>query len=185
MTPTDSLLRDLLLFGLLPLWLAMGFADYLCHRQQRIELSAGWRETMLHLVMLAELGPGVVAALLLDVNAGVLALVLLCCLAHEVTTWIDLGYASARRRIPPFEQWVHGFQFALPWAGFFGLAVLHAGQVRAALGLSDLAADWALRWKDPPLPPAYLLTVALAAVVLVVGPLLDEWRRARRVARTG
>jgi len=168
------------MFGLLPLWLAAGFADYLCHRFERIELSAGWPESLLHLLMLAELGVGVLAALLLEINAAVLALALACCIAHEVTIWIDLGYANARRRIPPFEQWVHALQFALPWAGFVGLVLLHHDQALAALGMgAGLAADWSLRWKDPPLPMWYLLSVAVAGVGLIVVPFLHEWLRAR------
>ncbi|HLL13430.1 MAG TPA: diguanylate cyclase, partial [Rubrivivax sp.] len=96
MTSVQELLRGFLMFGLLPLWLAAGFADYLCHRSERIELSAGWPESLLHLLMLAELGVGVLAALLLQINAAVLALALACCIAHEVTIWVDLGYTNAR-----------------------------------------------------------------------------------------
>ena len=182
MPPADSLLRDLLLYGLLPLWLAAGLADALCHRQQHIEHTAGWRESALHLLMLGELGAGLVAALLMQINAAVLVLLLVCCLAHEVTTWVDLAYANARRRIPPFEQWVHAVQLALPWAGFVGIVLLHADQAGAAFGLSDVQADWSLRWKDPPLPAAYLSTVLLAAVLLVIVPFAAEWRRALRAA---
>ena len=176
----DDLLRGLLMYALLPVWLLAGFADYLCHRFERIELSAGWQESLLHLLMVGELGIGVTAALLLDINAGVLALIFGCCLAHEVTIWIDLSYASARRRIPPFEQWVHALQFSLPWAGFVGLVLLHHEQALAAVGIAGTpAADWSWRWKDPPLPLWYLVCVVLAAASLVVVPFLLEWLRSR------
>ena len=175
----DDLLRGLLMFGLLPVWLLAGFADYLCHRFERIELSAGLPETLLHLLMVGELGIGVVAALLLDINAGVLVLIFACCLAHEVTIWVDLSYASARRRIPPFEQWVHALQFSLPWAGFVGLVLLYHDQALAAVGFGQAAADWSVRWKNPPLPLWYLVSAVLAALGLVVVPFLLEWLRSR------
>ena len=175
----DDLLLGLLMYGLLPVWLSAGFADYVCHRRERIELSAGWPESLLHLLMLGELGIGVLAALLLDINAAVLVLMFACCLAHEVTIWVDLAYASARRRIPPFEQWVHALQFSLPWAGFVGLVLLNHEQALAAVGAGEAAADWSLRWKDPPLPLWYLISVTLAAVALVVVPFLLEWLRSR------
>jgi hypothetical protein len=43
----DEVLRGMLTYFVLPLWLAAGFADYLCHRAAHIEkmdrLPVGWR----------------------------------------------------------------------------------------------------------------------------------------------
>lgn len=33
-----------LLYFILPLWLAAGFADYLCHRASNIELTTGYKD---------------------------------------------------------------------------------------------------------------------------------------------
>ncbi len=177
---TALLVQRLLLYVLLPMWLLAGFGDWLCHRVQRIEHSAGVKESLLHALMLGELGVGIAAVLLLEVNAAVLALALLACVAHELTTWWDLGYATSRRRIPPVEQWVHGVQFALPWVGLVALMVIHRGQAAALFGASGAPADWSWRWKTPPLPPAQLAALAAAALLLVIGPFAQElWRCVR------
>ena len=183
MDDTAQLLERLLATALLPLWLLAGFADSLCHRAQRIEETAGLKESLLHWLMLLELGAGVLAALLLQVNAGVLALTWMACAAHELTMCCDLAYASSRRRIPAHEQWVHGFQHMLPWVAWLLLAVIHRGQAAALLGLGPTMADWTLQWKSPPLPVGYVVTVVAAAAVLVVAPLGVELSRCLRTAR--
>jgi hypothetical protein len=181
---TEDLLRAALLWLLLPAWLLAGLADWLCHRVQRIEHTAGPGESLIHLLMLAELGVGLAAALLLEVDAGVLALVLACCAAHEVTTWIDLAYADRRRRIPPVEQWVHAVQLALPWAGAAGLALLHPRQAAALVALGPEPARWDFEWKVEPMPPGYVPAYFAAGLVLVVLPFVQEWLRGRRAARS-
>ncbi len=183
MDPLAALLERALLAVLLPLWLVAGSADWACHRQQRIEHNAGARESLLHLAMLAELAAGLWAALLLELNAGALALVLAACIAHELTLWVDLAWAESRRSIPWFEQWVHGWQQALPWVGAAALLLLHRGQALAMLGLGSAVADWRLHWRAEPLPPAYLAGFLLAALLLVAGPFVSEFVRCWRAAR--
>ncbi len=180
MDATAALLQRLLLWGLLPLWLLAGFGDWLCHRAQRMEHSAGTRESLLHWLMLLEMGPAVAAALLLEITAGVLALLFALCVAHELTTWWDLRYAYARRRIPPLEQWFHALQLSLPWAGLVSLALLHHDQAAALLG--QAVPDWTLRIKARPLPPEYLWSVAVAGVLLVALPFAEETLRCRHAA---
>jgi len=184
MDETSRLLEQLLLCVLLPLWLLAGLADWACHRVQRIEHSAGVKESLLHLAMLAEIGPAIVAALALQPTAGLLVWLLLACIAHELTTWWDLVYASSRRRIPPYEQWVHSLQLASPWIGWATLAVAHRPQALAAFGLGDVAPDWGLRWRDPPLPAAVWFAVLAGATALVVAPLTGEYLRCRRADRS-
>ena len=186
MTAPDAtawLLQQLLLYLLLPLWLLAGFGDWLCHRVQRIERSSGLKESLLHLLMLVELGIGVCAALLLQVNAAVLALLLACCVAHELTTWWDLAYAASTRRIPIAEQWVHGLQQALPWVGFAMLVTVHRDQALAAIGLGAVNADWSFRYKNPPLATGQVAAALGAGLVLVVVPLLQEFLRCLRGTR--
>ena len=38
---TDEVLRGMLMYFILPLWLAAGFSDYLCHRAAQIEKTSG------------------------------------------------------------------------------------------------------------------------------------------------
>ena len=186
MDATAALLDSALLGILAPVWLLAGAADWACHRAQRIEHSAGLRESALHLAMLAELGVAVLVALLLEITAAALLLMLVACIAHELTTWADLAWASSKRTVPWYEQAVHGLQQVLPWAGLAGLAILHPEPALALVGLGDASAPWSLRWKDAPLPGAYLAGFLGAALVLVVGPFAAEfvrcWRARHRAA---
>lgn len=180
MDMTAVLLQQLLLWGVLPLWLLAGFGDWMCHRAYRIEHDAGTRESLLHWLMLLEMGPALAAALLLDITAAVLVLLFVLCVAHELTTWWDLAYAASRRRIPPVEQWVHALQLSLPWAGLVSLALIHHDQVLALLGSG--VPDWSLRPKQQPLPVAYLWGVAAAGALLAALPFAEETLRCRHAA---
>jgi hypothetical protein len=44
-----------LVYFVLPVWLAAGFADYLCHRAAAIEVTSGWRESLLQLLQLGKM----------------------------------------------------------------------------------------------------------------------------------
>ncbi|KKJ01741.1 diguanylate cyclase, partial [Burkholderia gladioli] len=59
--PIDAYLR----YGVLPVWLAAGLADWWCHRRSRIEATSGLRVSLLHLAQLAEVGIPLLAALCL------------------------------------------------------------------------------------------------------------------------
>lgn len=185
MDETAVLLQDLLLYVLIPMWLLAGFADYCCHRIWHIEYSAGVKESRLHLLLLAELGIGLLAALLLEINAAVLALLVAACISHELTVWWDLSYAASCRRIPVPEQWVHGLQQAIPWAALAALMLLHPAQALALLGLGSAEPDWSLRLKAVPLPLPYLAGLIAAALLFVLLPFLSEYRRCRRQRRLG
>lgn len=182
----EQALQAGLMYGLVPLWTAAGIGDWLCHRWQRMEQTAGLGESALHLVMLLILAPATLAALLLEVNAQVLSWLALACVSHELVFWWDLGYASRRRTIPPVEQWVHSIQFATPWVGLAGLALLHRDQAMAALRLPGApAADWTIRVKQAPLPPDYVAVVLVAGALLVCLPFVEEFWRCLRARRQG
>jgi hypothetical protein len=183
MDPTAVLLQKVLLYGVLPLWMLAGFGDWLCHRVQHIERSAGLEESLLHWAMLAELGIAIGAALLLQINAAVLCLLAAAALAHELTTWWDLSYAASRRRIAVPEQLVHSVQHALPWAALLLLIVIHRDQALAAVGLGRAEADWRWLWKQPPLSPGVLVVIGVATGVLVLLPFAEELRRCRLARR--
>ncbi|WP_245310130.1 hypothetical protein [Bradyrhizobium jicamae] len=57
-----EVLRAMLMYFVLPLWLAAGFSDYLCHRATHIEKTSGWKESVLHLAQFAEMAVPVLAA---------------------------------------------------------------------------------------------------------------------------
>lgn len=182
MDNTAHFLEQALLRAALPLWMLAGLADWACHRVRRMERSAGLKESWLHLAMLAELGAGIVAALAFQPTALLLALLALACLAHELTVWWDLAYASERRVIPPYEQWVHGVQVALPWMCLAGLAIAHRDQALALVGWGSSPPDWRLRWREAPLPGWAWAAIAAGAALFVVLPFAEEHVRCRKAS---
>lgn len=180
MNDSAALVQALLAWVWMPLLVLSGALDWACHRRLRIECSAGLPESLLHLLMLALLGSALLGGLLLQPTAGLLAAVAIALLLHEASYAADLHVALAARQIPALEQWVHGFQHLLPWAGLAGLMALAPEQALTLLHLSDTAPDWSLRLKDDPSAWRYAVGVLLAAGVFNVLPFLEEaWRSAR------
>jgi hypothetical protein len=183
MPTIDQFIVLYLMYFLVPLWLAAGFADWLCHWHARIEHSTGARESAIHLAMLVEMGIPALAALFLEINALVLVVGVVAFALHEITALWDVGYASAHRSIAPFEQHVHSFLELIPLMGLSCMAFLHRDQVVA---LFDPAAnaDWQLRMKSEPLPAEYIATVLVAIALLQVMPYFQELWRGIRASKT-
>ena len=120
MSPADpqlaALLWRLLGCAILPLWLLAGLADYVVHARTRIERTSGVHESALHLLQTGEIALPMLALLFLEATPTVLALALAGVIAHSVTAYRDVRYASPRRRITVFEQFVHAFLIVLPLA---------------------------------------------------------------------
>jgi hypothetical protein len=185
MPALDEALKAVLAFGLMPLWAAAGLGDWLCHRIQRIELTAGVGEAALHALMLGALGSAILAYLTLQVTASVLAYLVAACVVHEVLFWTDLAYASRRRAIGPVEQWFHCVQFAVPWAALVAICLLHGEQFMALVGLGATP-DWTIRPKDAPFPTSYIVAALAFGLACVVLPFLEElWRCQRAAGRPG
>ena len=106
--------RSVLMYFVLPLWLFAGFADYLCHRASSIATTAGPKKSLIHLLMLTEMGIPVTAAMALEVNALVILVMIICWALHEATAVWDVFYANEKREITPIEQWVHSYLGVLP-----------------------------------------------------------------------
>ena len=147
-----------------PLWVAVGFADWDCHRRTRIAVTSGLKENLLHWLMYFEIGIAMLAVAFLEINGGVLAIVLAVFVVHEATVYWDLDYSSLQRDVAPFEQMVHSFLELLPLVSLALLAVIAWPQ----------ADDFALRLRAQPLPRTYLLAAAGACVLFNVLPLLQE-----------
>ena len=177
-----SLLAFGLLYVVLPFWMLAGLADFACHRDLRIEHNAGLGESLLHLLMLAELAVAILAPLFLDLTATVFAVMLIGCIAHEVTMCVDLAYATSRRRVPWFEQWVHGLQQAMPWAWISGWMLLGGPQALALLGLGDAVPDWGLRAQVAISASGVSRRCAGCAALLVWLPFVYECWRCRQAA---
>src|SRR5262245_25584503 len=181
----SDLIASCLMYFVVPLWIAAVFADWLCHRASHIEQNAGPRESLLHLLLLGESSIPVLAALFLDINAGVIALALTALLLHQVTAMADVEYATTIRFVSPNEQHVHGFLEVLPLMATVLVVILHWPQFLSLFGLGPERAEFSLRWKTPPLPLAYLVAVLAAIFVLNVAPYLEELWRCLRASRLG
>ncbi|KDD23101.1 hypothetical protein [Bordetella bronchiseptica] len=172
-----------LLYFIMPLWILAGVADWLCHRASDIAHTAGPRESLLHLLMFAEIGLPLLMCLLLEINALVFLVMLAAFVLHEGTALWDVSYAQSRRRITPLEQHVHSFLELLPLMAGTLVALLNWPAFLSLFGLGDQPADWSPRWKAEPLPLGYVAAILGAALLLEALPYAEElWRglRARR-----
>ncbi|WP_343628258.1 diguanylate cyclase [Roseateles sp.] len=180
----DQPAQWILMVFVIPVWLLAGVADWICHRAADIGHTAGAKESLIHLLMFAEVGVPVLAGLFLEINALVLAVMLIAFLAHEATALWDVRYASSRRVVGPIEQHVHSFLELVPLMAIVLAAVAHWPQCLALFGGGNEAADWSLRRKEPPLPASYLLAVLASITLLEIVPFVEEllrgWREGGR-----
>jgi hypothetical protein len=172
--------RLILMYFILPLWLAAGFADYLCHRAAHIEKTSGPKESLLHLLQFAEMAVPVLAAIFLEINALIILIMIIALLLHEATAIWDVHYAYATRTVAPIEQHVHSVLEMLPLMGLLIIVTLHWGQFLALFGLGGEVADFGLRLKEPPLPFLYVALMLSLVLVFEVLPYLEELVRTLR-----
>lgn len=174
--------QAVLLYFIVPLWFLSGVADWWCHRASDIEHTAGVKESLIHLLMYAELAVPLLACLFLEVNALIILVIILAFLAHEATALWDVSYAVKHRRVTPLEQHVHSFLELIPlMAGAF-VILLNWSQFLALFGFGEEPARFELAWKDPPLPTAYIVAVLAASVILALLPYVEELWRCLRAA---
>jgi hypothetical protein len=169
-----------LMYFVLPVWLAAGFADYLCHRASDIEHTSGPKESALHLLQFAEMAVPTLAAIFLEINAFIILLMIISLILHEATAIWDVRYAYATRVVSPTEQHVHSFLEMLPLMGLLIIVTLHWGQFLALFGVGSEAADFRVRLKQPPLPVLYVTVMLCLVLLFEVLPYLEELARTLR-----
>jgi len=173
---------DILTYVVLPLWAVAGFLDYLCHRASGMTHITGARESLLHWLMLAEVMLPVSLAVFFRINALVLAIMLVCLIAHEVTGYFDLKLAMATRKVTILEHQIHSALEILPLTTVLLIVILHWPQTLALFGAGSQPADFSLGPKQVPrwveiIPPAG------AFLALVILPYLEEF--VRGIAQSG
>jgi Trk-type K+ transport system membrane component len=173
---TLDLLRLALMYLIFPLWLLAGFADYFCHRASHIETTSGLKESLLHVAGFGEVAFPVFAALFLQVNILILAVMFIGVVLHEAMIIWDVSYAASTRHISPLEQHVHALLELLPWVGFLLIAILHWDAVSEA----TQARNFVIAWKQPPLDTDYLIAIVLAVFLFGIGPYAEEFIRCYR-----
>jgi hypothetical protein len=180
-----ELTQSILMYFILPLWLAAGFADYLCHRAANIETTSGPKESLIHLLLFAEMGAPVLAAIFLEINALFIAVMIVCFLLHEPTSIWDVSYAVATREVRPIEQHVHSFLEMLPLMGLLLVIVLHWPQFLALFGQGPERARFTIALKEDPLPWTYVATILMLVVIFEIAPYVEELLRGLRARRAG
>ena len=90
----------ILMYFVLAVWLAAGFADWLCRRASHIESTTGAKEFAIHLLMFAEVGVPLLAAMFLEINALIIAIMIIAFLVHEATAMWDVRLRRERSPRP-------------------------------------------------------------------------------------
>ncbi|RWL50272.1 MAG: diguanylate cyclase [Mesorhizobium sp.] len=170
----------ILMYFVLPVWLIAGFADWLCHRATHIESTTGAKESLIHLLMFAEVGIPLLAAMFLEVNALVIAVMIVAFFVHEATAMWDVRYATTARTVGPIEQHVHSFLEMIPLMGLVIVVALHWGQFLALFGAGSETARFDLTWKHQQLPVAYVAVVMIVIVLFELLPYVEEFFRGLR-----
>jgi hypothetical protein len=178
---TEEVLVAILMYAVLPLWLAAGFADYLCHRASQIERTSGWKESLLHLAQFGEMAVPVLAALFLDINSGVILIMMAFLILHEATAIWDVSYASATREVTPTEQHVHSVLEMLPLTGLLLVIALHWPDFAALFGHGE--PDFSLTLKQQTISVTYVTTMLVLTALFEVLPYLEELARGLRYRR--
>jgi hypothetical protein len=177
----DDIALVVLMYAVIPLWIAAGTADWLCHRATRIQDTAGLPENLMHWLMFAQVGAGLIAMAFLEINGLVLAGMLAVFVLHEATVYVELRYVAGRRELRPAEQMVHSFMELLPLVTLALLCVLAAGTLD--LWWRGHGLDMAARAKREPWPPAYLMALGVSVLLFNVLPLAEETLRCLRARR--
>jgi hypothetical protein len=173
----------ILMYFILPLWLVAGFADWLCHRASHIETTTGAKESLLHLLMFAEIGLPLLAAMFLDINGLIIAFMILMFFVHEATALWDVSYATTARTVTPIEQHVHSFLEIIPLMAIVSVVSLHWQQFLAVFGAGSEALRTDLSWKPEPLPILYIIGILSIVLLFELLPYLEEFWRGLRANR--
>lgn len=172
--------RTVLMYFIMPLWLFAAFADWLCHRASDIEHTAGAKETLIHIALFTEMAVPVALVMNFEVNALVIAVMLVFWALHEATAVYDVMYAVQHREVTPIEQWVHSYLGVLPLLSLVLVVTLHWSQFLALFGFGAEPAKFELMWKMPQLPLWYQAALMSGTFIFVVLPYANElWRGLR------
>lgn len=175
--------RFSMLYLLPPIWLASSLADWACHRYSRIEETAGVKESLIHFVMLGEMGLPVLAAAFLEITSPIFLLMISAFLVHEATVYCDLRLATSKREVTPTEQMVHSVMEMMPLVGMWLVTLLHEEELRALFGSARRSPDFSVRLKEQPLSVTYRVGLITALTLFGGVPYVEElWRTARVAA---
>jgi hypothetical protein len=173
---TDVLLFNLILYGCLPLWLIMGCLDYYCHRKSHIERTTGMKESLMHIIMGAQIGVPVFLGLFFNINVLLLLIMFLVLVFHEWVAHHDVKYALHNREISLLETHVHSFLEVLPFV-IVALIICINWQAFVDLITLNWAGHMSLAPKDHPLDRMYIAGYVLLMLIADAVPFLEEFVR--------
>lgn len=174
----ETALLRYIMYGVLPAWFIPGLLDWNQHRRTRIEQTSGTRESLIHLLMMTEVGVPLTLCLLCEINPLVLTTIFGSIAAHEATALWDVSTAEhSGRRVTTWEQHVHSFLESMPIMAASALCCLRWRQVRELLRGVRNPDAWRLRWKQERLPTGYLAAIGAAVVGTIVVPYGEELLR--------
>ena len=182
---TTEATRRYMMYVLLPFWFVPGVLDWIWHRQTKIETTSGLEESLIHSLMMTEVGLPIIMGLFLEINAGVFALMIAAAVLHEATAFWDVGYAVSRRKILPREQHTHSLLEVIPLAALSFLACLHPNQFIALFGAGAEKARFEIRLKRPSLPARYVVTILSSVALFIAAPYAEEVVRCWAAQRKG
>jgi hypothetical protein len=183
MADTNSLLIDLILYGLLPLWGIAGFIDWCCHRATRVESTSGIKESLIHSLMGVQLGIPILLCLLFEVNVLILLVCVLMWLLHEFVAHWDVHYAAPLRKISIWEVHVHNYMATIPLYLLMLIVVLNWQVAQKAVTFQWSGQFTLHRMATPHGGPTYLPHYLTFMTVFCVLPYLEENIRCLRQLR--
>jgi len=167
----------------MPLWIASGSLDYVLHRRAQIERNAGTYESRLHLIGIGMSAAPVLAGLVLEINAGVIAIMAVGYVAHLGMTIWDVAYADERRTIVPLEQHTHALLELLPFTALSFVLCTYREQALALVGRGAGAPHFTLRRKRVPIAGRSIAAIVIGFTVFVALPFTEELLRCWRYER--
>jgi hypothetical protein len=99
--------------------------------------------------------------------------------------FVDVRYANKTRDVYPIEQMIHSFLEILPLTALILLGCLNFDQLEPLMGFGGAAADFGLHLRSSALPIWYVATVLTSALIMGVGPYLEELLRCLMAQRRG
>jgi hypothetical protein len=185
-TDVETATRRFLLYFMLPAWLVPGVVDWVWHKRTDIEHTSGGGESLIHCLMMHEVGVPVMMGLLMEINPLTLSIMLGHTLVHEATAFVDVAYATNhKRQVLPREQHTHSFLEVVPFMAVSSLICLHWEQFLAIWGKGPAKAKWRFALKKERLPSRYLRSILAAIGAFLAVPYANELWRCVRAQRRG
>ncbi len=173
----DETTRRYLMYVIMPVWSVAGFLDWLWHKQTKIETTSGVQESVMHLLMMVEVGTPILTGLFLEMNAGTLALMGAGWLMHEATVAWDVSYSLSRRKIYAREQHTHSYMQSIPFNVLATMACMYPEQSLALVGMGPEKPDFKLRFRKAPVPLMdFAIIVACMGAVSFLPHVEELWR---------